>query len=487
MFIYIAAAIILFLWALPFTAELDGEEGPALLAFFGRFHILALHLPIGWLLLVPLLEFVGWRWHSDNARVAAGIVLLLGALSAVVAATLGFSLAVADAYAGSVVTTHMWLGIITATTAIIAFLLRDLRSVTDVPKGAYSLVLTASLMAVIYGGHLGGTLVQGEGYLTARLPAGIKRALNIPIREALPIDYEAEIYAAIVQPILRDSCTTCHNNQKYKGKFSMASYESLLQGGKSSRAAVVPGEHEESELYRRVILARQDDDVMPPGENEPLADSEIALLGWWIDLGAPTDRSINDLQDEEFPIKIANIIDDLMDAAEELAPAVPAFDPEVIARQAELLKSEFGLDVYPLSQNPADGLRVETLNLMRPFDELTLQALVPIAEYVRKLDIGEARFNADGFAAITNFSNLDHLTLDHSTIAAGELQYLASLKLRSLNLYGTRLDDDALQQLTQLRSLRHLYLGETGVSVEAVKILIDSLPRCQVVLPSFEV
>ena len=400
--------------------------------------------------------------------------------------TLGFSLAVADAYAGSVVTTHMWLGIITATTAIIAFLLRDLRSVTTVPKQAYSLVLTASVVAVILGGHFGGTLVQGEGYLTARLPAGIKRILNIPARQALPIDYDAEIYAAIVQPILRYSCTTCHNDQKYKGKFSMASYDSLLQGGKSSRAAVVPGEHDHSELYRRVILARQDDDVMPPSENQPLADTEIALLSWWIDLGAPSDRSINDLQDHEFPIKIANIIDDLMEAAQQQAPAVPAFDPEVIARQAELLKSEFGLDVYPLSQNSADGLRVETLNLMRPFDGETLQALVPIAQYIRRLDIGGARFGADEFAAITNFSNLDHLTLNHSAIAAGELRYLASLKLRSLNLYGTGLDDEALQHLSQLGSLRHLYLGETGVSVEAVKILIDSLPRCQVLAPSLE-
>lgn len=472
---------------LPFTADFDGEAGPALIAFLGRFHIVVLHLPIGWLALVPLLEFIGARWQSANVQAAAGIVLLLGALSAVLAATLGFCLAAADGYAGSLVATHMWFGIATSTLAIVAFALRELCSVTSIPKHAYAAMLAASLAAVAVSGHLGGTLAQGEGYLTARLPEGVKRAFSIPTDETLPIDYDAEIYAAIIRPILKGSCYTCHNDQKYKGKFSMATHASLLQGGKSEKAAIVPGDHDESELYRRVTLVRNAEKAMPPKEEEPLAQSEITLLSWWIDLGAPIDRSINDLRAEEFPVQVANIVDDLIEAADDLLSSLPVFDPETIALQAAMLKSDFGLDVYPLSQNPADGLRVESLNSTRPFDRETLQALVPIAEYVRSLDIAGGRFNDDEFAAIAKFTHLDQLTLEYSSLAVGELQYLVPLKLRSLNLYGTRLDDPALQYLEQLRSLRRLYLGETGLSAGMVEVLHDSLPRCRISMPSVEV
>lgn len=484
--IFGGSVITVLLWILPFVTDFDGAEGPALIAFFGRFHIVVLHLPIGWLALVPLLEFIGARWQSANVQAAAGIVLLLGAISAALAATLGFCLAAADGYAGSLVTTHMWLGIATTTTAIVALLLRELRTVTRIPTYAYGTMLAASLVAVAVGGHLGGTLAQGEGYLTARLPEQIKRVLNIPTDEAIPIDYDAEIYAAIVQPILKGSCYTCHNDQKFKGKFSMATHASLLQGGKSKKAAVIPGEHEKSELYRRVTLARNAEKAMPPEEQDPLPQSEITLLSWWIDLGAPSDRSINDLEPEEFPVKIANIVDDLIEAADDLAADLLAFDPEIIAREAAWLKAEYGLDVYPLSQNPSDGLRIETLNRTRPFDENTLLALLPIAEHVRSMDIGGGRFDDDEFAAIASFTHLDQLTLEHSNLAAGELRYLIGLKLRSLNLYGTALGDEGLQYLAQLRSLRRLYLGETGVSIGGVERLNDALPRCRISMPSFE-
>ena len=37
-------------------APIDGETGPGLFRFVGRFHPLALHLPIAFLVLAPLLE-----------------------------------------------------------------------------------------------------------------------------------------------------------------------------------------------------------------------------------------------------------------------------------------------------------------------------------------------------------------------------------------------------------------------------------------------
>lgn len=482
----IAAAFSTFLLLLPFSTELNGEEGPALLAFIGRFHVLALHLPIGWLLLVPILEYIGTKWGSYNVKVASGIVLFIGAISAIVAAMLGFSLAVADAYAGSVVISHMWMGIATAISAVLAFLIREFGAVLKLPAKLYPSALTVCLLAMIYTGHLGGTLVQGEGYLTAKLPSNIKRLLNIPNNDPIPIDYDADIFAAIIQPVFRDNCYSCHNDQRYRGKFSVSSYESLMLGSNGNGEVIIPEDYESSELFRRIVMERGDDEVMPPSENPPLAESDIELIKWWIEIGAPSASSVNELSAEEFPQHIANIIDSLIQANEPEF-RMPAYDPAFIAQYAETLKTEFGLDVYPISQDTNDGLRVETTNRIAPFDGESLQALSTIAEYVRAIDISGAEFEAGEFAAIINFVNLDQLKLDSATINSDDLIYLAELNLRSLNLFGTRLDRQATEYLGQLRTLKNLYLAETGFGFVEGQLLEQALPLCEILLPGFPI
>ena len=480
----ISTALILFLLSLPFTTELNGEEGPAILAFFGRFHVLALHLPIGWLLLVPVLEYIGIKWGSENARAVAGIVLAIGAVSAVLAATLGFSLAVAEAFAGPVVKTHMWMGIFTAITALLSYSFRELRSSIQIAKKLYPLGLTVCLLTMTYGGHLGGTLVQGEGYLSANLPLNIKRILKISTYQPIPVDYDADIYTAIIQPIFRDNCYSCHNDQRYRGRLSMSNYDSLMAGTNGRDQVIVPEDYDSSELFRRIIMGRDNDDAMPPRENSPLTESDIELIKWWIGIGAPSGTSINELRAEHFPQNIANIIEDLMqDKNSEFT--IPAYDPTFIAQYAETLKSEFGLDVYPISQDPKDGLRVGTINRGAPFNGETLQAMITIAEYVRDIDISGAKFEAGEFAAIESFENLEQLKLDNATIDSHDLIFLTKLKLQSLNLFGTDLETQATEHLGALRTLQKLYLGETGLGIAEGQLLAKALPRCEILLSGF--
>lgn len=477
------ALILAYLWILPFTADLNGEEGPSLFALFGRLHIVVLHLPIAWLLLVPLLEYIARRQQSRNMTNMAGLVLFLAAVSAVVTATLGFFLAAADGYAGALVKNHMWFGLTTASATVAALLLREFRKTRALPKYAYETMLVVALAAVTVTGHLGGTLTQGEGYLTARLPQAVKIALNIDTGEPIPLDYDSDIFAGIVQPILEDRCVTCHNDERFKGEFSMASLDSLLSGGRSGKPAVVPGEHGQSEMYRRITLARTEEKAMPPAEQDPLEQSEIELLTWWIDLGAPDGRSINDLTAAEYPPSIAIIVDGLIAPATTEPTRFPSYDPEAIAKEAALLKAGFEIDVQPVSQNPADGLAVHTLNVTRPMDGQRLQALLPIAEYVREMDLGNSVFEEHGFAAIADFTRLESLRLDHSVVPGEALGYLASLNLESLNLFGTQIDDKGVEHLARLQSIRRLYLGQTGISAAAVESLRSALPRSDVSAP----
>jgi hypothetical protein len=49
-------------------------------------------------------------------------------------------------------------------------------------------------------------------------------------------------------------------------------------------------------MIKRLLLPEDSDEHMPPsGKNQPTA-GEIALVKWWINVGAPTDKTIEDLR-----------------------------------------------------------------------------------------------------------------------------------------------------------------------------------------------
>ena len=80
---------------LPWLVRLDGNPHADWQQFLGRFHPLAVHLPIGLLVLVPLLEIAGAS--RPALREAAGFVLALAFAGCLLALTLGFLLPMAAA------------------------------------------------------------------------------------------------------------------------------------------------------------------------------------------------------------------------------------------------------------------------------------------------------------------------------------------------------------------------------------------------------
>src|SRR6202789_340038 len=94
---------------LPFVFKLDGKPHADWQQFLGRFHPLVVHLPVGLILLVPLLEVAG-RFRPALLE-AAGFVLSLSVLSCLLALTLGYLLAYGSGDAGAGVVRHMWGGI----------------------------------------------------------------------------------------------------------------------------------------------------------------------------------------------------------------------------------------------------------------------------------------------------------------------------------------------------------------------------------------
>ncbi|HEV7281870.1 MAG TPA: c-type cytochrome domain-containing protein [Pirellulaceae bacterium] len=94
---------------------------------------------------------------------------------------------------------------------------------------------------------------------------------------------EAPDFAKEVLPILTAKCGGCHGDLETEGKLSLATYDDLMKGGEHG-PAVTPGESGSSRLY--LMSAGTMDPKMPPEDEEPLSEGELATLEKWIGAGA---------------------------------------------------------------------------------------------------------------------------------------------------------------------------------------------------------
>lgn len=113
----------------------------------------------------------------------------------------------------------------------------------------------------------------------AALPQGeLKPIKEIKIDLKKPVSYEEH-----VEPILVKRCTVCHSGSVKEGRLDVATYESLMKGGKSGES-IKPGKSQDSPLYQRVLRAVKK--AMPPKGEEPCTAEEVAIIKLWIDSGA---------------------------------------------------------------------------------------------------------------------------------------------------------------------------------------------------------
>jgi len=102
---------------------------------------------------------------------------------------------------------------------------------------------------------------------------------------SLSVAAEPVDFARDVMPIFAASCHRCHGPEKHEGGLRLDRGADALRGGDSG-AAILPGRSAESILHQYV--AGTFDNLMPPdGEGDRLTVDQVALLGRWIDAGAP--------------------------------------------------------------------------------------------------------------------------------------------------------------------------------------------------------
>lgn len=279
-----------------------GGKLPELAAFVGRFHVVLLHFPIGLLAVAVLLSLSSQRLLGCCLPVTPpGVVVWLtgaGALSAWLAAVLGWLLANSGGYEGEAIRRHANAGIACAALALVAWFSAQLWAAKADCRLRYAgmvVALVATNGMVLLAGHLGGCLTHGENFLWEAGPEWVRRMAGMkptqPARESAGLG-EQPVYEAVIAPLLKQYCVECHNEQKAKGGLRMDHYSGVLESLKLGKPA-------ESELLRRIALPLEDEDHMPPKGKPQPKPGEIAVLEWWVASGAAEKTPVRELNPPE--------------------------------------------------------------------------------------------------------------------------------------------------------------------------------------------
>lgn len=289
-------------------------EPTQLWKFLARFHSVLLHLPIGFIALVLLLEGVGvllFRKREEKARLVT-FTLVVSTLSGAVVAILGRLLANEGGYDEQTLQWHQWLGFgVVALTLFttVAHLRAQRRPADWSPYLAYLGSLGALGLLIIVTGHHGGNLTHGSEYLVKYAPPFVKKLVAAAETGApgAPGGSAAssgdQHFEAVVRPILERKCLGCHGPEKQKGDYRLDLRARALEAGESGVPGLVPGEPVKSRVTQLILLPETADEAMPPRGKDRLTPDEVMTLVHWIQAGAPYggDPAPSPLQGKEEP------------------------------------------------------------------------------------------------------------------------------------------------------------------------------------------
>lgn len=410
-----------------------------LLPLFGRFHPLFVHLPIGILFFGVLLIFLSKKGKTNFSNVIP-IAFLAGTVFAFLSAISGFLQYQHEGYTWDSVQIHLIFG--WSTVAFSAWLYFSFRSKPDITKNR-KIQSSGLLLILILTGHFGGNITHGDDYLFEVLPSGLQSFLGIEIEQSKPLELPTENWEEIaffdgaIQPILNHNCTSCHNPKNLKGDLDLTSAKGLLEGGEDGKI-VNQGNAENSKLFSRLILPKEDEEHMPPEEKRQPRKAEIELIKAWIESGGSMDQTLGDS-------KVSTSLISQFFAKEEF-PFYPKTTLKAISSDTLSKLREKGFFIENIAlDNPL--LRVSCINFPA-FEDKDWELLNSVSDHIAYLDLSGSKATQAILELIGTSSNITVLKLN-------------GLEISGKNLFS----------LKNCTNLKLLYLNSTAISMESLSLL----------------
>jgi uncharacterized membrane protein/flagellar biosynthesis/type III secretory pathway chaperone len=442
-----------------------------MIEFLGHFHPVLVHLPIGFLLIGLLLQWLSHKKKYASIKPAIAIIFLWGTITAIVTSITGYLLSISDDYDKYLVNWHMWIAISVVIISAVLYT-KEVNPKVKVNKKILSIVL---LFLIMFTGHLGGSLTHGSDYLTKPFSALFNNdsVSDLTIKPLANVQ-EALVYNDVVQPIFQTKCYSCHNANKQKGGLRMDDISLLMKGGKNGEVINLV-DTDSSEIMRRLLLPVDNEDHMPPKEKPQPSESEVALLHWWIRNNADFKKKVKELDQ---PANIKPILLALQKPADVKKEQLDV--PSVVVEKAdekviEQLKQR-GANVLPVARN-SNYLAVNFIN-DTVIDRQDLQLLEQLKKQVISLKADNKKIAADAAPILSTLSNLRRLNLANTNITDKTLEHIQSLdKLQYLNLVGTAVSSQGIMRLKKIKALKSLYLYQTTVTRADFKSLAIAFPE----------
>ena len=444
--------------------------------FFGRFHPLIVHLPIGFLMVAGLLELyarVGKNQEGFKQPIKA--VLMLGVLASIVSVLSGLGLASSGGFNPGILGVHKWLGISVLLVSSVSFVLK---------AGFFSLhpkdyvISLLILMALVIGtGHYGGVLTHGDEYLFTYAPGFVKNMMGIDTEKGAQHNFPENpdsllVFNHLINPIIKKNCVSCHDSEEMEGGLDLSSIEGIKAGGENGEV-IMSGNALESEMIKRLLLPGTSRKVMPPN-GDPLTYKEIRLLVWWINSGSDFEGRYTKMTPPE---EINSIL--LTDYQYDPRPRpyweilkMQALDTSIIQsiEQEGFKVSELGENNFLLDIEATDSISLDKMD-----------KLLSAKDHVTWLKMSNIKLTDKHLAVIAQLKNLTKLNISLNAISNDGVKYLEGLShLVSLNLYGTSVTDEAMESLEKIKSLKNVYLWQTGVTGQGAELLRSAIEGLEV-------
>ena len=379
----------------------------AVLELLGKSHLLWVHLPIGFIFLALVLTLLKWKKPEAPYLILLPLIWRLATLAAIFSVFSGLLLS--ENQEGTNIFFHQYAGIF-LTMGLITYLIFN---------KIFILVFIGILFVITI--HLGASLTHGEDYLFTE-----KRKVITQLNEV-------ELYEDAIVPIFKAKCFSCHKPGKSKGDLDLTNYEKM-------------GDKEE--LVRRTHLPKSHKEFMPSNGKAPLSKEQLAILSYWVEIGAPKTKRLAQLQ---LDAKRKSMFESFFKLNEN-----PLLSLNVKPAKYDHLAKN-GFLIQPIYQQSA-LLEVKFTGKGKPY----LKLLQEIKKQVVWLDLSNTGLRNEDLKIVGQLENLFKLNLSKNDISNQGILALGGLKnLTEINLYETQVNAAALNHLLKLPKIQRIYVWET--------------------------
>jgi uncharacterized membrane protein len=418
----------------------DRMEFPAWVQSLGRMHPLLLHLPIGAVVIVVILLFFRKRFEET-----ANGLLALAAVTAAVTAIMGIVLSKEGGYNEDTLNAHKLSGALLSFILAGAYFVSSNRKLVNVTTGI-------SFLLLLIAGHYGSILTHGDDFVFE--PIFSKK------ENARVIGDSTSLFAAVIEPVLDQKCTSCHNEKKSKGGLVLSTLSGIAKGGEDG-VIWKSGNPHGSLLMKRILLPEDHEDHMPPKGKAQLSATEVQLLFQWILSGADTAKAWTRYHASDSVRKLAEQF--IRSAASKNTGVHYTFSPASPETIGKLNDPYRTVALIALNE-PA---LAATFFIRNEYKPSKLEELTSVKEQLVALNLSKMPVTDADCEVIRKFTNLEKLNLNFSSITGKGLQALSSLpELRSLSVAGTTLDGQAMATLKDFKKLKEIFVWNTPAAAD---------------------